>query len=246
MNTNSSSSSSPTLELENEPAINTALEPQRQRREPADPRSATAGRAFNVPGDDCNQATEHLPPEQRDMVRWLHAFAWNNNIHLNDLAAMIKRRDGKAYDGNTVYRIFKGIYEGKLDNFCECAASFRRVIEERGDITRAPFVMTRLARRIFKISESAKVYQTVEFIFGESQIGKTAALEEYARQNNHGMTVYWRLPSGGGLRRSVEELAVACRISAQQKTVEVLRRAIRFFTPEMLLIVDEAHQMFLS
>lgn len=234
----------PTLEIE--PSGSSASSPAPYVVPPLGGSPPARGRAFNIPGDDVNQSTERLPADQKDMVRWLHAYAWNNNIHLDHLAEMLKRPDGKSYDGNTLYRIFKGIYEGKLDKFCSSAASFRRVIEDRADITRAPFVMTRLAKRIFKICESAKIYQTIEFIFGESQIGKSAALEEFARQNNHGMTVYWRLPAGGGLRRSVEELAVACRISAQQKTVEVLRRAVRFFTSEMLLIVDEAHQMFLS
>lgn len=203
-------------------------------------------RAFSVPGDECNRATEALPPEQRDMIRWLHAYAWNNNIRLDDLGLMLKRGDGKSYDGNTVYKIFKGLHQAKLDSFCSAVSSFRKVIEERASILRAPFVMTRLGKRIFKICESAKLYQTIEFVFGDSQIGKTTNLEEFARQNNHGMTVYWRLPAGGGLRRSVEELAIACRLSTQQKTQEILRRVVRFFTPEMLLIVDEAHQMFIS
>lgn len=220
----------------------TSLQLQPESAVPARP----SHRVFNIPGDDCNRATEHLPEEQRNLIRWLHHHAWTNDISTADLGGMLKRNDGKTYAGNTIYKIFKGLHEAELDTFVDAVRAFKKVIDQRATITRSPFVATRLAKRIFKICESARIYQTIEFIYGAPQIGKTTALEQYALENNHGQTVFWRLPAGGGFGRSVEELAIACRFSAQQKANEILRRAVRFFTPEMLLIVDEAHQMFLG
>ena len=36
------------------------------------------------------------------------------------------------------------------------------------------------------------------FLFADSQIGKSAALEEYQVRNNHGSTIYTEMPAGGG------------------------------------------------
>jgi hypothetical protein len=86
----------------------------------------------------------------------------------------------------------------------------------------------------------------VQFIFGESQIGKTAALEEYTRTHNHGETIYVRLPSGADYTSVLEEFAIALRISVQQKPKEIARRVRRCFSPKMLLILDEGHQLFVN
>jgi hypothetical protein len=71
-------------------------------------------------------------------------------------------------------------------------------------------------------------------------------LEEYARQHNHGQTIYVRVPTGGVLGEFTAWLAMSLRISPQLKQWQIKDRIINAFDERMLLIVDEAHECFSS
>jgi hypothetical protein len=47
-------------------------------------------------------------------------------------------------------------------------------------------------------------------VYGESQIGETASLKEYARRNNQGQTVYPLMPASAGVQSMVRAIAEAC------------------------------------
>jgi DNA transposition AAA+ family ATPase len=105
-------------------------------------------------------------------------------------------------------------------------------------------VATSLAKKIWKLCHAALIYQKIIFIWSDSQVGKTFALLKYAADHNHGETIYVRVPEGGGLNYFLEELAVALRMSPQQKMGELRRRIIDAFDDRMLLIVDEIHNCY--
>lgn len=208
------------------------------------PRSGGGGRKFNIAGDVVHRAAAHLPERQRLAITWLHAHGWDNNIGLDDLAHQLRRGEGGRYNGNTLYKIFTGKHEAKLDNFTEAVEEFRKLLEERAKIVRTAYIHTRLAKKIFRNCDSARVYQKVFFLFGETQTGKSTILEEYARQNNHGRTVYIRLPEGGRISDLLVLFAEQLKMGVQSENLR--RRIVKYFDPSMLLIVDEAHQSFIS
>lgn len=203
------------------------------------------GRRYNIGTDRVNKATEALPDDQRSALRWLHNYLAEQNMSTHDVAPFLKR-NGKPYDGNTIYQALIGTRDSSLKNVAEAIAAFRQLEEERVSITRAPFIETSLTKKIFAVCKKALHRQRVCFIFGEIQIGKTAALEEYTRRNNHGQTVMVRMPAGGKFRAFLEEVAISLRISPQQSPNEIRRRVVRSFDSRMVLIVDEMHQIFIT
>lgn len=193
-------------------------------------------RRFKIPGDVVNRATAELPDDQRSAIRWLHAHAAENDISLKELGELVR------YDETTLYRVFRGQYEGKLGNIVKEIESFRRLEEQRSKIKGTGFVETSLSKRIWMICDAALEFQRIAFIFGDSQIGKTTSLRRYRDQHNHGSTIYVSMPTGGAIGHFLEALATALRMSAQQKESELRRRVRQAFDGRMILIVDEAHQ----
>ena len=82
------------------------------------------------------------------------------------------------------------------------------------------------------------------FIFGDSQIGKTTCLKEFARRNNHGTTKYLELPTAATLSTVKREVAKACYIGAKISEHELNERIPKAITGNMLIIVDEFHRPF--
>ncbi len=208
----------------------TALTPAPQQPE------AAPGKRLHIPGDVVNKATQDLPDEQRAMIRWLHSFAHENNMSLSEVGNLIR------YDASTVHRVFTGKYDGNLANVCNEIASARKLIEERASSRKVDFVETTLVRKIWGICTASLEYNRIGFVFGDSQIGKTTALEKYASDHNHGQTVMVRMPTGGNMAYFLAAMAKVLRLPAQLNEIAASRRIIESFDDRMLLIVDEAHQ----
>ncbi|HEX7861836.1 MAG TPA: ATP-binding protein [Verrucomicrobiae bacterium] len=206
------------------------------------PRVIGNTRKLNIPGDLVNRVTQNLPDEQRSALRWLHAYAQEENLSATEVGNLLKRDGGKRYDGNTVYKVLTGRHEAKLETFVAAVLDFKDHVENKSKVTRAPFVRTQLAKQIEEICDLALVLNQIAFIFNDSQIGKTAALENYAKEHNHGQTIYVRMPDGGSLTDFCFELAKQLRVSPQADNLR--QRLVAAFDDRMLLIVDEAHQVF--
>jgi DNA transposition AAA+ family ATPase len=211
---------------------------------------------LNIPGDRVNKATADLPDEQRSLVRWLHAYYDDHDFTLDELAAKLKQPNGNSYSRASLYALLTGrrAEEGiGVDKMCAAIKAFKhdidrteRITTERGTIKRIGCVATTLAKKIWKLCHAALIYQKIVFIWSDSQIGKTFALLKYAADHNHGETIYVRVPEGGALYAFMEELAVALRISPQQKIGELRRRIIDSFDDRMLMIVDEIHNCYVT
>ncbi len=188
-----------------------------------------------VNGETVNQNTEHLPAEQRNAIRWMHAHYWDNNLGLSEAAQLI------GYESSTLSRVFRGKYEGNVEDFALAIANFRKLILERATVNRPPYLETSLYREIEQCCNAARTYQKIGMIFGESQIGKTDGIEHYSTrdQYNHGMTVKVEMPVGGSLSSFIPVLRNRLRIGTRGRTGEHFDDIASKMHPNMLLIVDE-------
>ena len=189
-----------------------------------------------IPGDIVNKATAELPDNQRSALRRFHAYYSENDLSIADAAALI------YLSSATLSLCFRGKYDGKLENIVTAIERFFELEDRRARGRKLQFIPTKLTQRIWSLCDVALELQRVGFIFGASQIGKTEALEAYARAHNHGSTIYVSVPTGGYLSHFLVRLAEKLRISPGQNQAELRQRIIQAFDPRMLLIVDEAHQ----
>ena len=186
-----------------------------------------------------------LTPEDRALILYLHDHALEAKVSINALAAVLKQPgSARSYSPDSIYQAMTGRREpSSLKNFLRSIAEFKKLNEERKTITRAPFIETNLTKKIFSICDTARTMGTVQFIIGESHIGKTTALQEYTRQNNHGRTIFLRIPAGGGLSSTVYRLCQQLKLPNSGTMFACRERIIDYFSDDMVLIIDEAHQV---
>ena len=206
-----------------------------------DPIKSNAVHAMNdarlrIPGDVVNQATADLEDAQRSAIRRLHAYYIENDLSLDEAAALIH------LSGTTLSLVFRGKYQASLDKVVNEIDHFFDLMDRRAVGRKAAFIPTAMSKQIWGLCGEALNLQRILFIFGESQIGKTEALTAYAKAHNHGSTIYVSVPTGGRITHFLQKLAAKLRISIQQTNDDLRRRIMDSFDERMLLIVDEAHQ----
>jgi hypothetical protein len=210
---------------------------------PSEQRAANTASRFHIPGDKIALETADLPEAQREAIRWAAGYCRSKNLHVAEFAALLKKPNGEPYSKDSVVHMFTGGRdESSLVPMVAAIERLRRVEDERAEQARAPFVETRLAKRIFALCRKAFLRQKMVFLFGDSQIGKTTALEEYARRHNHGETKYVRMSTGGTLCDFLRELAEVLGIPAGNAIQDLKRRILQCFDSRMLLIVDECEE----
>ena len=197
---------------------------------------AAADKKLKIAGDVVNAATRELPDEQRSVIRWAHAYAAENDLSLEELGKLVR------LSGTTLSLVFRGKYEAKLENVVSELASFKEITEKRAQGRKLNFIETAMTRKIFSLCDAAVEFQRVAFVFGDMQIGKTEALQEYQRTHNHGSTIYIAVPTGGALSHFLMKLAELLRITPNVTIANLRRRIIDSFDDRMLLIVDEIHR----
>lgn len=191
--------------------------------------------SLRIAGDIVNRATAELPDHQRSAIRRLHAHYMEKRLTLGETGDLI------GYSDATISTLFRGKFEGSLENVVEKIVRFFKIEDERSTSRRLPFIETSLTRRIWKVCANALEFQKIGFIFGDQQIGKTAALKAYRDAHNHGSTIYVRMPTGGAMGNFLIELARELRIGENYSVTRLRERVKGAFDDRMLLIVDEAH-----
>lgn len=204
----------------------------------APPPTGPAG-ALRIPGDVVARATADLPKEERSAIRWLYQHGAERGMTMKELAAKIKRSH------NTLYQVFTGRHGAEKASIAKAIIHYQCLAIARSDATKLGFISTTLTKKIWQLCEAALTYQRVAFLWGDPQTGKTTALEEYARQHNHGETIYVSMPVGGYMSHFLAELCTVLKIPLQLREKELRRRIISAFDDQMLLIVDEGHQCFM-
>jgi DNA transposition AAA+ family ATPase len=179
-------------------------------------------------------------PEQAQLLWWFFCHCRESGMTLKQAAQACSR------DSTTVYRVWTNKYGAKIDGICNDLARYRKISEARATKTKLGFVETSTYKIIERVCNAALHSQTVAFIWGDPQIGKTTCLEEYARRNNHGQTKLFRMPASAGVQLMMKELARVCYVSPESCFEKLRERVINAIDDKTLLIVDEVHQVFTS
>lgn len=189
-------------------------------------------------GDQVTQNTAGYDEKNRALIRWLFFYSIENGIALKTASEKI------GYSNTTVYRLLKGDYQGSVAEVAGAIARWKRLCDERADIQTVAFVETATVRKVWQICDAASVYKSVACIYGQSQIGKTWALQEYARRHNHGQTRYVRLPAAAGVQMLIRAFAHASGISPKSSFEQLRERVAKSTDENTLWLVDELHQAF--
>ena len=184
--------------------------------------------------------TGELTPEMAADVFWL--FGWIRGQHLTESAAAKL----VGIDASTLHRVLRGQYGASYAGVCGRIGKFRRLTEARASKRDAGFIETSTWRKINMVCTGALHDQLPAMVYGASQIGKTTALLEFARRNNHGTTKYIRMPCHCSFSYFVRSLAGACYITNNRfcRIDDMRDRVCATLDANNLLIVDEFHQAF--
>ena len=203
-------------------------------------------RGITIPGDTVLTAlnrlveNEELDEDGKAAVWWFFGHVRDKGMSLGDAGKCIDK------DGTTVHRLFTGRYGASYSNMVADIQRYRKLAEERAKRKDIGFIETTIWRKISVVCRGALFDSMPAYIYGASQIGKTACLEEYARRNNHGQTRYIRMPAAPTYRTTLLQLAEACFVSPREEFTIVKRRALNAIDDRTLLIFDEFHQVFIG
>ena len=185
-------------------------------------------------------------PDTHRLIGWLHDHCEKTDTSIEDIAKLLKQPNGSTYSGDSVYQALTGRRkEAQLTNFLDAVRQLEKIERDRSMITRVGFIKTNLTKRIWDTCDAARNFGKIMFVIGRSHIGKTTALKEYSKANNHGSTIYLRAPAGGALGDTLYQLCADLNIS-RGHTLKRKNQIINAFNANMILIVDEAHQFFFS
>lgn len=210
------------------------------------PAAGSAGQLRNINSnltfslDRVKKAVIALPEEHQRPILWAFHLAKNSAWNLKELAREI------GYSTTTWHKLFSGSFEGNVANVTAKINAFRSLYEQRQAAVAPDFIVTSLTKRIWQAADFALISQSVVFVWGENQIGKTAALAEYQRTHNHGQTILVRMPASAGVQLVAREIARACGISPNSSFEKLRERILAGIDDKNTLIFDEMHQVFLT
>lgn len=185
------------------------------------------------------ESVRELPVPQRETILALYDHATEKQLTLADIA------EGIGMDATTVHKVFSGTHNAGKEKFCARAKRFLEISREREGTEPLAFVETALSRKIWNAVERARRYNRITFVFGESQIGKTTALEAYAQANKEN-TVLVRMPSSPTLRSFVHRLSRQLGAGKSMSHFDRREFILEKFRRNDVLVVDEAHQAFMT
>lgn len=198
-------------------------------------------------GDTVKRAVRQLvtlgkiDDDAADQIVWFYGYGRDNGWSLRGYADALDKTT------STVHRLFSASYGASYDNIIDDIRKYRRFATERAKKHDIGFVETSTWRKIDEVCRAALYDSMPAFIFGESQTGKTTALKEFARRNNHGTTKYVRMPSAPTLGYFIEIVAMACHIAVRSHGAARLReRIFAAVDNRTLVIVDEVHQALIT
>lgn len=206
------------------------------------PRGRVAGPRFTIAAHKIMEATADLPDRERNALRWAHSYCVAKNISHAELGAKLKQPNGDAYSKDSLYHAFTGGREAdQLKNMVAAIESLRRIEEERADLVDSGYLHTSISKRVWRVCRRALLRKRIGFIFGDTQIGKTEAVEAYRKvpEHNHGQTKYFRFPSGGAYGDVLREMALMLGLPTGNNGTDMRREIIDSFDEHMLLIADE-------
>jgi DNA transposition AAA+ family ATPase len=227
------------------------------------PSAARPMPAINIGGHTVTKATEHLPEEQRTLIRWLYHHQRTHNLQTRELAAEVglspttiwrlfcdqyrypKEEVSRDRGGNEVRKPHPHALERiSIDGLCGKIARYRRRAETSGRAANPDFVMTDIAERIFWLCERCGRNRRMGFIYGDGQIGKSFGLRQYAAEHNGGITTYVEMPPSSGVQFMLKCIGKALLVPTASTFDKLLEDVLEALDPSKLLLVDEIHRVF--
>lgn len=209
------------------------------------PVAGTSGRNYKYAGDVVANNIKELDDEDRALVWWLHLYCFKMDFSRDERGRLLKKPDGSYYSPDSVDQLFSGgrIRRGEnIKPILDAIVAVKKIEDRRDDLVVSGFIRTRMYCEIERRCDRARLRQRFLFLFGESQIGKTVALEEYQRTHNHGATILVECPTGGQLGKFLQALAAQLNILHYGNDAQLAERIINTIDHRMLLICDEMHR----
>lgn len=206
---------------------------------------ANARSSWRVSGDHLQSNLRHCTPVKKELLIWAFQWCVTEKIFLDDFAVAV------GYDAKTIDKILTGCYRDPRtqalydipDKLAEGIERFRRNQLAEAMLGKIDFVVTPSSKRIWTGCELARESHTPVFLYGASHIGKTWGLEYFSIHNNHGSSPLITVPSSEGLGGFVRAIAKKLGISVKGNTADIIDRIKGAITPDMLIILDEFHQL---
>lgn len=182
-----------------------------------------------------------LLSEDKTLLFWFHDWAANQDLDLESLGKQLKQPNGQPYSKDSVYQAMTGRRNGvPLRNFMDAVAELRKQEAERSSLAVTGFVETDLARRVWQVCDATRNFGKMGYLIGETHIGKTVPLKQYARRNS-GNTVYVRMPHSGARSHFIRRLAQRVHLSVTGNDHTIISNLHQSLNKETLLIIDEYH-----
>jgi DNA transposition AAA+ family ATPase len=197
--------------------------------------ASSAHARINIPLNLENWRT--LDQDLQERLLWFHQHCLDEKLNLDQAAEAV------GYDRSTVFRILKGTYEGSWKNISRAIDSYRRLASDRGTIQQNEFAETRLTRKIFDALDYALANNSITLIIGDSRRGKSVTAKQWAKENNHGRSVFVTCPPYGGTKMLLRSIAAQVGINQNLPVPQMLTSIYRAFNRNRILIVDEAHRL---
>jgi len=203
--------------------------------------------SWNFSQDHIRANCANYPPDTLEIL--VNAYLWcidpSHPISRSDFG----RRVGASE--NLLYKLYTGKYRNdqgeQINPSSELLSNIRHFLaleKERFDAGKTDFVLTPTAKRIATSCELARESNSIVFLWGPSQIGKTWGLEYHAASHNHGRTPYVRMGAASGVSNMIKRIAARCGISDRSNTEDLTERIKNALGPDALLILDECHLLF--
>lgn len=198
---------------------------------------------WNFSADHVKQNIAQYSARTRSALWWFFHYALEEDMRRDDAAKLVGVSD------TTLYRIYSDKYRQPgtgerippSEQLVKAIEDLRVRVAKAREIAGREYVETETSARIWALCDRVRARNQTGIIWGESHIGKTRALEEYAHNHNHGTSKYVRMPTGSGKYEVARLIANACGVSDGDNYVKLKDRIIRSLDATNLIIFDELH-----
>lgn len=179
-------------------------------------------------------------PKMTDEQRNHPALLWFVNSYLPRVGGnMTRAAEELGLSHKVLNALRKGTYDGDV------AGQLSKLDEQRRRLSAgAPDVgciQTQIVQRVWNTCDAAKAARLINWVIGQSQIGKTTAAREYAKMYPE-TTVLIRLSQKPTITSVLRELHLAARLPGVFRSAgNTLHQLRDKLTARHLIIVDEAH-----
>lgn len=209
------------------------------------PQEIVVANRLGITEAEVNKGTKVYDEATRNELLWFFALATTKGFSLREAASAVKT------DHTVLKRAWRGVYHNQKGDLIDPKQLITgiRLLRENEDIRAGrmsvAFVKTKMTELIFDMGDAVRRDKAMTIIYGPSHIGKTTALQEYARCRQG--VFYLRAPAGTNLRGFVKAVAEAIGIQPDGYSHDALKTAIaRRLNDTNQLIVDEAHDILIS